>query len=295
MACFHPLTAWQLDGGEVSFKERGAIRRELTLPCGQCVGCRLERSRQWAIRCLHESQLHQANQYVTLTYSDEHLPSDGGLHYPHFQKFMRRLRKEFGRVRFYMCGEYGEKLGRPHYHAILFGLHLPDLEYFRHTESGDQLYTSDSLTEVWGKGHVSVGAVTFESAAYVARYVMKKVTGPRAEEHYRRVDADTGEVFQVSPEFTRMSLKPGIGADWLAKFRTDVYPHDQVNIHGRWVRPPRFYDRQLESIDYQAFEAIQPGRYQRALSVARENTAARLQSRELVTRAKLSLKKRTIE
>lgn len=303
MACFSPLDAVQLVSGEIFFSanKRGSprpdrgIRRELQLPCGQCVGCRLERSRQWAIRCLHESQMHERNCWVTLTYSDEKLPADGGLYYHHFQNFMKFVRKEYGPVRFYMCGEYGEQYLRPHYHACLFGLDFPDRVFHKLSGSGERLYISDSLVRLWPHGHSYLGEVTFESAAYIARYVMKKVNGPLAERVYTRVDGDTGEIFQVPPEFTRMSLKPGIGAKWLEKYQSDVYPHDQVYINGQWVRPPRYYDNLLKDLDYDTFEFLELGRVKRARAVACDNTAARLKVRELVTRSRLKLKHRSLE
>lgn len=149
---------------------------ELRLPCGQCVGCRLERSRQWALRCVHEASLHDSNLFVTLTYDDEHLPEFNSLYYPDFQKFMKRLRKKFSRenIRFYMCGEYGETTLRPHYHVILFNFDLPDRRLYRRSHSGDHLFTSEILTKIWGKGFCPFGNVTFQSAAYTARYIMKK-------------------------------------------------------------------------------------------------------------------------
>ena len=130
MACYKPLRAWQCANGDVVFAELGRfdITRQLDLPCGQCVGCRLERSRQWAMRCLHEAKMHDRNCFVTLTYNNDNVPADRSLNYRDFQLFMKRLRFHFRGVpiRFYMCGEYGEDFGRPHFHACLFGLDFPD-------------------------------------------------------------------------------------------------------------------------------------------------------------------------
>ena len=111
MPCFHPLDAWQCLNGDVVFTDnlaRNDVIRRLSLPCGRCVGCRLERSRQWAVRCMHEASMHMFNSFVTLTYDDDHLPEYNSLNYKHFQDFMKRLRKSHNGVRFYMCGEYGE-------------------------------------------------------------------------------------------------------------------------------------------------------------------------------------------
>lgn len=209
MACY---ARWESSG--LSHKRKFA--------CGQCRGCRLEVSRQWAVRCVHEAALYKKNCYVTLTYNEESLESRS-LIYPHFQKFVRAFRKKIGPVRFYMSGEYGENNLRPHFHALFFGYDFPDKVYLGKSPSGFTLYRSELLESLWKFGFSSVGAVTFESAAYVARYVMKKVNGPMAEEHY------DGRV----PEFSRMSLKPGIGAGWIKKFAGDVLPDGQVVINGR--------------------------------------------------------------
>lgn len=295
MPCFSPLLAWQTDSGDIVFAERGKIRRELQLPCGQCVGCRLERSRQWAIRCVHESQLYDFNSFVTLTYDEEHLPQDGGLIYRHFQLFMKRLRKAKPGVRFYMCGEYGEESLRPHYHACLFNCFFEDRRVYRELASGSKLYTSDVLSALWPYGFSSVGDVTFESAAYVARYVMKKVTGPMAEEHYQRVDGDTGEIYHVSPEFTHMSLKPGIGAGWYERFRSDVFPRDEVVMRGVVMKPPKYYDRLLEKENNLDSDSVEYSRYLDAQKFAEDCTPDRLRVREVVTNARLKFKQRSLK
>lgn len=298
MACFYPIDAWKSESGPISFSEK-AERKGATpikIPCGQCIGCRLERSRQWAIRCLHESAMHDSSRFVTLTYNAENLPKDGNLHYPDFQKFMKRLRKAHGKVRFYMCGEYGEQFSRPHFHACLFGLSLPDEQLFRRLPSGFNLYTSASLERLWPHGFVSIGDVSFESAAYVARYVMKKVTGKSADAHYRRIDTATGEVTSIVPEFTQMSLKPGIGASWIRKFRTDVYNEDGVILRGGIkMKPPKYYDKFMREFDDAEMAYLDAQRYRTSLRHADENTKERLAVREEVTRASLAFKKRNAE
>lgn len=293
VACFHPLQAWQRPTGEVVFVERGSIARCLTLPCGQCIGCRLERARQWSVRVMHEASLHDSNYFVTLTYDDDHLPHDGSLTYRHFQLFMKRLRKVHPGVRFFMCGEYGERQRRPHYHACFFNLVLPDLVLF--SESGFKLFTSKSLSELWPHGFVSVGAVTFESACYVASYTMKKVTGPDAVEWYRSVNPYTGECHDVVPEFVRMSLKPGIGAGWIAKFTSDVYPEDVVVVNGARAKPPRYYDKFLALADSDLSDFIAFTRYTKSFAGAADTTPERLAVREQVVSARFSLKVRNLE
>lgn len=296
MPCFSPLVAWQTDAGAIVFAERGKIRRELTLPCGQCIGCRLERSRQWAVRCMHEAQMHDSNCFLTLTYDDEHVPAHGDLVYRHFQLFMKRLRKRVGvPVRFFMCGEYGENTNRPHFHAVLFGFRPSDLVLFKRGGSGCDIYTSKLISEIWTDGFASVGELTFESAAYVARYVCKKVVGKDADSHYWRTDPLTGECFPVTPEFGHMSLKPGIGSDWLDKFCSDVYPHDYVVINGKEAKPPRYYDKRLMTLDPDAAGFLEVGRYARSLLIADDSSYDRLRVRELVTRARLRFKSRSLE
>lgn len=287
MACYHPLQAYQCADGSVVFAERrGAdIVRSLVLPCGQCVGCRLERSRQWAIRVMHEASLYDQNCFITLTYDDEHCPS--GLTYQDFQLFMKRLRRRFfsSKIRFYMCGEYGENFGRPHFHACLFNFDFPDKLYFK--KAGDsKVYTSRILGEVWPFGFTLIGAVTFESAAYVARYCMAKVTGEMAEGWYTVVDAASGEITFREPEFNRMSLKPGIGQPWFQRFASDVYPRGECVVRGRYCRPPRYYDKLFERADADGMEYIKYKRYLHGLEVSYDNTDERVAVKEQVAIAR---------
>ena len=271
--------------------------RSLTLPCGQCIGCRLERSRQWAVRCVHESQLYDFNSFVTLTYDDLHLPPNNSLVYRDFQLFMKRLRKSTAQsIRFYMCGEYGDTFYRPHFHACLFNCFFHDRSFLKSLPSGSNLYRSSQLESLWPQGFSSIGDVTFESAAYIARYIVKKVTGPNSAAHYTRLDPETGELTSVTPEFTRMSLKPGIGYNWYKQFSSDVFglDHDYVVIRGIKMKPPRYYDSLLKSTEDFTSDYIEFLRAQKAQNVAHDNTPERLVTRELVTRSRLSFKKRSL-
>lgn len=296
MPCYHPITAYQGADGRVVFVERAKhdLVRSLLLPCGQCRGCRLERSRQWAIRCVHEASLHERNCFITLTYDDGHLPEDRSLDYKIFQVFMRRLRKRFKefRIRFFMCGEYGETLGRPHYHACLFGFDFPDKVFHKRVASGFNLYRSDSLDSLWGRGFASIGDVSFESAAYVARYVMKKRNGDGQTKYYEIIDLDTGEVARRRKEFCMMSLKPGIGSDWLRLFWRDVVFDGQVVINGVKSNVPRFYMRRLRKL--QAWETVEFERDKYARAHWQDSTDSRLAVREAVAEARVSRLKRTI-
>jgi hypothetical protein len=307
MACYKPLTAYQCSDRSIIWREvKGAdVIRTLSLPCGQCVGCRLERSRQWAIRCMHEAQMHTDNCFITLTYNNEHVPQDMGLDYNDYQLFMKRLRKRFSpkTIRFYMCGEYGESFDRPHFHACLFGLDFSDKKIFKRTQTGSILYTSKILEELWPFGYSTIGDVNFESAAYVARYIMKKINGVTVNEnhevvdagaHYQYCDLETGELIQRKPEFNKMSLKPGIGQAWLDKFMSDVYTSDHVVVRGRKCRPPRFYDSKFKLKFPEQFDMIQFAREMEGRSRFEDNTLERLAVKEKVALAKLSLLKRTI-
>jgi len=298
MACFHPLQAYQTSDGSIIFSERkGDVVRSLSLPCGQCRGCRLERSRQWAVRCMHEASLHEKNCFITLTYDNDHCPTDRSLNYGDFQRFMKRFRKRFkdSTIRFYMAGEYGEKFERPHFHACIFGFNFPDLTLWKRTPSGALIYRSKSLEDLWPFGYSSVGDVTFESAAYVARYVMKKRTGKCIGDHYETTDMETGEIKERVPEFNRMSLKPGIGYDFYKKFSSDIYPHDYVVINGRETRPPKFYDKKFADDFPEDFEALQFQRFVDAVDRFDDNTDERLCVKEQVLEAKFSRLKRHIE
>lgn len=271
----------------------------VTVPCGQCSACRLERSRRWAIRCVHEAQLHEQNCFITLTYSDEHLPDDRSLDYRDFQLFMKRFRKlvkkETGaEFRFYMCGEYGEQMGRPHFHACIFGYDFPDKTLWKRERNVD-LFRSKRLEKLWTYGYSTVGGVTFQSAAYVARYIMKKVTGDLAQEHYEYIDPETGECHSRTPEFTKMSLKPGIAAKWLERYQTDVYPSDFVVLNGKKMRPPKYYDKIFEVLDPNAFAEVKRTRRKAGEKLAEDNTPARLKVKERVLNARLSQLKRTMQ
>lgn len=301
MPCHYPLEAWRCRD-QATESGRSVIKFQppgepIKLPCGRCTGCRLEKSRQWAIRCMHEAALWKENSFITLTYRPEDLPRDGSLVKPHFQKFMKRLRKKIApqRVRFYHCGEYGPKFQRPHYHACLFGYDFPDKVFWKQSPSGAPLYTSELLEQTWGLGFTSVGAVTFESAAYVARYVMKKVNGEKAQEHYWRTDPVTGESVQVEPEYTTMSRRPGIGYWWLQMYGHEVYPEDEVIVNGRQVRPPRYYDGLFEHDEPDVFRQVKRTRKNAAIENREENRSDRLRAKAKVAEARTNNMRRSFE
>ncbi len=167
---------------------------------------------------------------------------------------MKRFRKAYDKeIRYYHCGEYGEAtedndfVARPHYHAIIFNHEFKD-KILHKVSNGHNIYISPTLDDLWTKGFAYIGTVTFESAAYVARYIMKKVNGKQAEEHYQRTDHMTGEVINLQPEYTTMSRgarkgKGGLGKQWLDKFKDDVFRDDFiVGPGGLIIKPPKYYD-----------------------------------------------------
>lgn len=240
--------------------------------CGRCEGCKLDRSRAWAIRCVHESQMHDENSFLTLTYSDEHLIYGGASHailYPrHLELFWKRLRKHIGkRIRYFACGEYGDKSNRPHYHACLFGFVFPDQKLYSH-KAGINLYTSDTLDSIWTHGNCTIGDVTFESAAYVARYIMKKRLGWMSQYY---------EAEGVEPEFVRMSRRPGIGSTWYDAYESDVFPNDYISMRGgAKMKPPRYYKRRYELSHPLTIDDVQNARLDEAAKHWRDNTPERL-------------------
>lgn len=282
MGCNAPLRAFRRPGGgPLSFSPvAGFGDRPLRIPCGQCAGCRLERSRVWAMRCVQEASLYDDNCFITLTYSDEALPEDGSLRKADLQGFFKRLRDRvgYGRVRYYACGEYGDSTARPHYHALIFNYDFADKAFFTQSRSGAKLYTSSLLDDLWGFGHCQIGSVSFESAAYVARYIMKKITGDLAADYYAGRE----------PEFNEMSRRPGIGRGWIDKFLSDVYPRDYAVVNGVKCRPPRFYDGVYEVVDAKLLARVKGRRVRRARRFEHENTTARLDVKETLARFRVS-------
>lgn len=283
MPCFHPVSAWQRSDGTVVFAERGDILRSLQLSCGGCIGCRVERSRKWAVRCMHEASLHPQNCFVTLTYDDEHCPKDGSLNVRDWQLFAKRLRKSGG-FRFYMCGEYGSRNWRPHYHALLFGRDFDDKLYDRRGSQDDKIYRSALLDSVWGHGFASIGAVTFESAAYTAAYCVDKWTGPNSDDYYNRINC-FGVRAVLKPPFNIMSRRPGIGAAWLEKFHRRTYAFDEVIVNGKSTGVPRYYDKLYKRMGSEYADRLSDLKAQRevdALLLRADNTPERLAVRKEV-------------
>ena len=290
----------------------------MAVSCGQCLGCRLDRSRQWAMRIIHESSLHESNAgncFVTLTYravettdaeqrkNGLHVPHDWSLQKSHVQKFLKRLRKAHPnqKIRYYLCGEYGStcshgmdldtypheecKTGRPHYHLCLFNYYPRDSEPI-----GPELYNSPTLDKLWKYGYTSHGELTFESAAYVSRYVLKKVNGLQQHDHYQRI-TDDGEIQFLQPEYSAMSRRPGIGKTWFDEFKDDCFPSGDIPVPGKGnIRSiPRFYDELLKKCDPQLHEQMKKERQKYARENPGEFTTERLETKYKVAKANQKL------
>jgi len=278
--CYRPVTAFKPpDGGALSFVDK-KDHREIEIPCGQCIGCRVIRQQSWAFRCLAEASLNLRNWFVTLTYSPERLPPHGSLCHRDWQLFAKRTRKRLGKFRYLMCGEYGEQTLRPHYHALLFGLDIPDIERSG-VRRGYPIYRSELLSRLWQAGHVEIGSVTPASARYCAGYVLKQSGLPQP------VDPGTGELMPVVKPYGRMSLRPGLGSDWIRRYYPEVFAHGACYSQDQAFRIPGAFSDILSNIDPVAFESLQAAAIEKA-SASPHNTSARLQVRERVQLAKLA-------
>lgn len=297
MPCFHPVQAYRLAGsGAYVFTRpsRQDFTDELKVPCRRCVGCRIDRSKAWALRVMHEASMHQANCFLTLTYDEANLPSDGSLRYSDVQLFLKRMRKRVGRFRYYLCGEYGDTTWRPHYHLCIFGYDFPDRRTYSQSESGEWSYSSAILDSLWGRGQCTVGNLTLQSASYVARYCLKKVVGDLAEGHYSHVDSD-GVIHRRAAEFNCMSLKPGIGSAWLDQFGGDVFNRDYVATNdGRQHAVPAYYLKRLKKANPDEHERIMLDRFDSCQLTAANRTPERLAVRKEVFTARTNQLKRNL-
>lgn len=244
---------------------------------------------------MHEKQMHDLSIFVTLTYSDENLPEDGSLVKAHFQNFMKRLRKFHGKpIRFFHCGEYGETTRRPHYHAILYGIDFADKKVHSKNKQGDTLWVSQTLENIWGKGHCNFGSVTTESCNYVARYIMKKITGEAARDHYTVLNTATGEINRLQPEYITMSNRPGIGHSWFERYSKDVFPSDTIITNGKEQLPPKYYLKLLARQSEKAEARIKAKRIRRAKKHQADSTPERLRTRLECRKAKIKSLSRTL-
>ena len=338
MGCDSPLKGYKgRDTGGIVFKRELSYGEKMEVACGQCLGCRIDYSRMWAMRITHEASLYEftgGNAFVTLTYRDKmrcdtieqlengyYVPDDWSLHKSHFTLFMKRLRKAFpdNEIRYFYAGEYGRKCkhgldvqlkpgcplcntGRPHFHACLFNISFNDLEAYQ-SDGGIMRYTSPTLEKIWKYGFVDVGELTFNSANYVAGYILKKMRGPAKDDWYMTFDLD-GVVTFISPEFVGMSRgnashkgqRCGIGAKWLEKYESDIFPADEVPVPGLGVVKgvPRYYDEILKEKNPALYEEIKETRQLFYRENADEYTYERLLDKHKCKKARMKLKERTL-
>jgi len=242
MACHYPIPFYQDKQGPQSTAGRVQLNPPINtetgcIPCGKCLGCKARRANDWAMRCMHEASLYQHNRFLTLTYTDEHLPPNGWLKLRDVQLWMKRVRKAFPqRIRYFLTGEYGSATRRPHYHALLFNCRFDDERKI------GKLWTSEQANKLWGLGDVRIGMVETASATYVAKYSLKSGKGH---------PTDDGE---LPPEpFSVMSTKPGIGAPWLERYEKDLQ-HGYLIQDARKNKIPRGIMKQLTKLDPQLAE-----------------------------------------
>jgi len=244
MRCLYPRTVgFQADGKTIAWtnKKYSPEYPSFQLPCSRCIECRLEYSRQWAVRCVHEAKMHEDNSFITLTYDDNHLKSDR-LIYSDFQLFMKKLRKTQNEpIGMFVTGEYGERKKRPHWHAIIFNWRPRDCEYKYTSDRGDTVFTSATLTNLWGNGNAELGSVTFESAGYCARYAAKKLVHGEDVEKYQPI--------------SKKSSKNAIGKKFLEKYWTDIFNYGYVILdNGTKSSIPRYYEKWLKENQYEAWK-----------------------------------------
>ncbi len=315
MACFKPLKGYKdpISGG-LTFNKKGTAQT-LEVACGQCLGCRVDHRIMWAIRIIHESYVHldnHGNSWATLTYREpwdctdeqykkkQHIPADYSLRPSDVSKFIRALRKENSdhKIRYFYCGEYGEENERPHYHICLFNHSFNDQQLFK-DEEGLYTYTSPSLEKLWPYGFSTVAELNFETASYTAGYALKKITGKRAGDHYLRCD-EHGEAYWLLPEYIRMSTgrnKPcGLGADFYAQFKSDMFPSDETPVpgHGTVHLVPRYYENILEKDDPYTFELVKQLRKNFYEAHRADFTPERIHDKYVIARAKQNQVKRNL-
>ncbi len=302
MPCVSPLRGYKHVDGSWRSKRDNTIGK-MSVKCGACIGCRTARRKVWAARIMHEAATYKNNSFLTLTYRDlsqctdkqkeknSHVPNDGSLVKSHHQKFLKRLREHYGdrRIRYYHCGEYGDDNNRPHYHTCLFNVAFDDEQLYSQNH-GYPLFTSETLEQLWGYGFATVGNLTFESASYVAGYILKKMTGAKADDHYLRYD-EHGNPYWILPEYATMSTGTkkgeGIGADWLRAYHEDVFPSDTLPVPGVGVIRgiPRYYESLMENIDPTALDDAKTIRATYAREHPDEFSPERLHSKYLIYKA----------
>lgn len=250
----------------------------MLIPCGKCIGCRIRAKMDWATRMELEAKSTPWVWFITFTYDDKHVPTmnlatgelyEGGIGVWHKQeekpeavnvlnmddmtRFWKRLRKKQDKIRYFYCGEYGENTARPHYHAIIYGLQMPDLEKVK---GRNQYYSSKMLEETWGLGQVTIAYAEPGTYNYVAGYVTKKMHGNDKQEY--------AEIGLPAP-YACMSRRPGIGMDWLETNIDKLYEQPHIQLAGKTAPIPRAFDKIMEERDPERLWRAKQRRQQSAI------------------------------
>lgn len=233
MSCLTPLTLYHLEDGSTTFNKEIGFN-PISIPCQQCLGCRIDHSRDWALRCMHHAQSFQQSCFITLTFNKENLKDRKSVNVKDFQLFIKRFREKYPKINYFHSTEYGDKRSRPHHHAILFGYFPPDAYIWQ--KSGHNIYyRSPELEKFWRyQGFIVVGELTYQTAAYTASYTFKKQKGK---------DYPEG----ISPE--KMTCSHYIGIDHFKKYYKDYVNLGKIIYDGKHYRIPRRYIKELEKID----------------------------------------------
>jgi len=329
--CTSTISAWcrgtKPNGKKIiSFRDPGTGKGEyIQIPCGKCIDCRLKYSLNWAIRMMNEASCYDSNCFITLTFNDKFLDPSYSLQKYHFRNFIKRLRKyltdhkfsdseqncqllgavrQVRRVRYFHAAEYGETFQRPHHHAIIFNYDFPD-KILKTKRNGFNYYESPILSKLWSDpktkesyGFHEISDVSFDSCAYVARYILKKVNGEKEEEHYSLVD-EQGNFVKREKEFCTMSrgrgAVRGIGGGWYQRYaETDVWAFDRMHVKGRqYMTPPRYYTEKLLLTDPKKYEIIKAERLKKVKDNA-DNRFERQEARGIVKEAQYRFLKRSL-
>lgn len=310
MPCLYPITAYKSRERApgtgrygITFNANQALIEgsTFTVPCQKCQGCRVDRSRDWAVRCTHEAKMHQDNCFLTLTYNDDQLPVDYSVDPLVLKNFIKRLREHADpiKIRFFAAGEYGDKNFRPHYHLLIFNYDFSD-KIIHSKKNNITLYTSKQLTSLWPYGFSTTGSANYQTAAYCARYTLKKIGGDEAADYYTRQHPLTGIFHTVLPEFSRQSRMPGLGASFFHKYKSDIFPSDFLIVDRKKHPVPKYYFKLLAEEEQRLIKrkrgASSPTKGDKPSTIERRwnNTPARLRVREEVFAAKINKLKRDL-
>ena len=247
--------------------------KTIEIPCGKCIGCEMDKTKEWATRCVLESKLYpkQLCWFITLTYNDEYIPTTNvvdylrgtltrrmTLHKKDLQDFLKRLRRaweykyNWQGIRYFGCGEYGSTTFRPHYHICIYNLPIPDKEPLSRNFEMSRIWVSKEIEKIWGMGNIVIGQLTYESAAYTARYTLKKQNG---------LNKALYERLKIEPEFTIMSTHPGIGAGYYQMKKNTIYETDEIFVQNRKgdiirQKPPNYFDYLYNTEEPEILEEI---------------------------------------